>query len=58
MTEGQITKKDDDKMDEKKNKNFGYYLGQAFGIVLVGCLAAISIALTYKIIMRILYRGD
>ena len=54
MTEGQITKKDDGKMDEKKNKNFGYYLGQAFGIVLVGCLAAISITLTYKIIMWIL----
>ena len=54
MKENQITKKDDVKMDEKKNKNFGYYLGQAFGIVLVGCLASISIALTYKIIMWIL----
>lgn len=52
MTEGQIAKTDDVKMD--KNKNFGYYLGQAFSIVLVGCLAAISIALTYKIIMWIL----
>lgn len=52
MTEGQITKTDDVKMD--KNKNLGYYLGQALGIVLVGCLAAISIALTYKIIMWIL----
>lgn len=54
MTEGQITKTDYVKMDEKKNKNLGYYLGQALGIVLVGCLAAISIALTYKIIMWIL----
>lgn len=54
MTEGQITKTDDVKMGEKKNKNLGYYLGQAFSIVLVGCLAAISIALTYKIIMWIL----
>ena len=54
MIEGQMTKKDDVKMDEKKNKNFGYYLGQAFSIVLVGCLASISIALTYKIIMWIL----
>lgn len=52
MTEGQITKTDDVKMD--KNKNFGYYLDQAFGIVLVGCLAAISIAVTYKIILWIL----
>ena len=54
MTEGQITKTDDVKMGEKKNKNLGYYLGQAFGIVLVGCLAAISIAVTYKIILWIL----
>ena len=53
-TESQIAKKDVVKMDEKKNKNLGYYLGQALGIVLVGCLAAISIALTYKIIMWIL----
>ena len=54
MIEGQMTKKDDVKMDQKKNKHFGYYLGQAFSIVLVGCLASISIALTYKIIMWIL----
>ena len=54
MAEDQITKKDDDKMDEKKNKNFGYYLGQALGLVLVGCMAAISIAVTYKIILWIL----
>ena len=54
MTEDQITKKDYVKMDEKKNKNLGYYLGQAFSIVLVGCLAAISIAVTYKIILWIL----
>ena len=54
MTEDQITKKDYVKMDEKKNKNLGYYLGQALGLVLVGCLAAISITLTYKIILWIL----
>ena len=54
MTENQITKKDDVKMDEKKNKNFGYYLGQTLAFVLVGCLAAISIAVTYKIILWIL----
>ena len=54
MTEDQITKKDDVKMDEKKNKNFGYYLGQTLAFVLVGCLAAISIAVTYKIILWIL----
>ena len=54
MTESQITKKDDVKMDEKKNKNFGYYLGQTLAFVLVGCLAAISIAVTYKIILWIL----
>ena len=41
-------------MDEKKNKNFGYYLGQALGLVLVGCLSAICIALTVKIIMFIM----
>ena len=41
-------------MDEKKNKNFGYYLGQTLAFVLVGCLAAISIAVTYKIILWIL----
>ena len=54
MTEDQITKKDDVKMDEKKNKNFGYYLGQAVGIVLVGCISAIGIALTIKFILWIL----
>lgn len=54
MTEGQITKMDDVKMEEKKNKNFGYYLGQTLAFVLVGCLAAISIAVTYKIILWIL----
>ena len=41
-------------MDEKKNKNFGYYLGQVLGLVLVGGMAAISIAVTYKIILWIL----
>ena len=41
-------------MDEKKNKNFGYHLGQALGLVLVGCMADISIAITYKIILWIL----
>lgn len=41
-------------MDEKKNKNFGYYLGQAFSIVIFACLAAISVALTYKFILWIM----
>ena len=55
MTEGQINNKDNlDVKEGNKNKNFGYYLGQAFSIVLVGCLASISIALTYKIILWIL----
>ena len=56
MTEDQITKKDDVKMDEKKNKRFDidYYLGQAVGIVLVGCISAIDIALTIKFILWIL----
>ena len=56
MTEGQINNKDNlDVKEGNKSKNFGYYLGQALAFVLVGCLAAISIALTYKIIMWVLY---
>ena len=56
MTEGQINNKNDlDVKEENKNKNFGYYLGQALAFVLVGCLSAISIAVTYKIIMWVLY---
>ena len=43
-----------DMKEENKNKNFGYYLGQALAFVLVGCLAAVSIAVTYKIILWIL----
>ena len=55
MTEGLSNNKINfDVKKGNKNKNFGYYLGQALAFVLVGCLAAISIALTYKIIMWIL----
>ena len=55
MTEGQINNKNNLDMKEgNKNKNFGYYLGQALAFVLVGCLAAVSIAVTYKIILWIL----
>lgn len=55
MVEGQInTKNNLDVKEENKNKNFGYYLGQALAFVLVGCLAAVSIAVTYKIILWIL----
>ena len=56
MTEGQInTKNNLDVKEGNKNKNLGYYLGQALAFVLVGCLAAISIVVTYKIIMWVLY---
>lgn len=41
-------------MDENNKKDFSYILGRAFGVVLVGCLAAISIACTVKVIMLIL----
>ena len=55
MTEGQINNKDNLNVEEgNKNKNFGYYLGQTLAFVLVGCLAAVSIAVTYKIILWIL----
>ena len=55
MTEGQINNKNNlDAKEGNKNKNFGYYLGQARAFVLVGCLAAVSIAVTYKIILWIL----
>ena len=54
MAEDQITKKGDIKMDEKKNKTLDYYLGQVVGIVLVGCISAIGIALTIKFILWIL----
>ena len=55
MTEGLSNNKINlDMKEENKNKNFGYYLGQALAFVLVGCLAAVSIAVTYKIILWIL----
>ena len=55
MTEGQINNKDNLNVEEgTKNKSFGYYLGQTLAFVLVGCLAAVSIAVTYKIILWIL----
>ena len=38
----------------KDNKDFGYMLGRAFGVIIVGCLAAIAIATTIRLIMWIL----
>ena len=38
----------------KDNKDLGYRLGRAFGVIIVGCLSAISIATTIKLIMWIL----
>ena len=54
MVEGPVSKNNNLIVKEENNKTLDYYLGQAVGIVLVGCLAAISIALTYKIILWIL----
>ena len=54
MVEGPVSKNDNLVAKEENNRTLGYYLGQALGLVLVGCLAAISIALTYKIILWIL----
>ena len=54
MVEGPVSKNNNLVAKEENNKTLGYYLGQALGLVLVGCLAAISIALTYKIILWIL----
>ena len=54
MVEGPVSKNDNLAVKEENNKSLVYYLGQALGLVLVGCLAAISIALTYKIILWIL----
>ena len=43
-------------MDERKNetKEFGYAMGRAFGVVLVGCLTAIIVATTVRIVMWII----
>lgn len=45
-------------MTEDKNtkvtKDFGYMLGRVFGTIIVGCLAAIAIATTIRLIMWIL----
>lgn len=42
-------------MKEDKNaKDFGYMLGRVFGTIIVGCLAAIAIATTVRLIMWIL----
>lgn len=40
--------------DTKHTKEFGYILGRAFGLCMVGCLMALSIATTVKLIMWIL----
>ena len=54
MVEGPVSKNDNLIVKEENNKTLGYYLGQAVGIVLVGCLSAICIVLTIKIIMFIM----
>ena len=54
MVERPVSKNDNLIVKEENNKTLGYYLGQAVGIVLVGCLSAICIALTVKIIMFII----
>ena len=54
MVEGPDSKNNNLIVKEENNKTLGYYLGQAVGIVLVGCLSAICIALTIKIIMFIM----
>lgn len=54
MVEGPVSKNNNLVTEEENNKTLGYYLGQAVGIVLVGCLSAICIALTIKIIMFIM----
>ena len=54
MVEGPVSKNNNLIVKEENNKTLDYYLGQAVGIVLVGCMAAISIAVTYKIILWIL----
>ena len=54
MVEGPVSKNNNLIVKEENNKTLDYYLGQAVGIVLVGCLSAICIALTIKIIMFIM----
>ena len=54
MVERPVSKNNNLIVKEENNKTLGYYLGQAVGIVLVGCLSAICIALTVKIIMFIM----
>ena len=54
MVEGPVSKNDNLVAKEENNRTLGYYLGQAVGIVLVGCISAIGIALTIKIILWIL----
>ena len=54
MVERPVSKNDNLAVKEKNNKSLDYYLGQAVGIVLVGCISAICIALTVKFILWIL----
>lgn len=54
MVEGPDSKNDNLIVKEENNRTLGYYLGQAVGIVSVGCLSAICIALTIKIIMFVM----
>lgn len=39
---------------ENKKKDFGYILGRVFGAIVVGCVAAITIAATVRVIAWIL----
>ena len=54
MVEGPVSKNDNLIAKEENNRTLGYYLGQAVGIILVGCISAIGIALTIKFILWIL----
>lgn len=38
----------------KEKKNVGWFVGNAFGVVLAGCLISLAITLTVKIITMIL----
>lgn len=39
-------------MDDKNNKTLGYRIGEAVGIVLVLCTAALAIALTVSVTIK------
>ena len=54
MLEVPVSKNNNLIVKEENNKTLDYYLGQVVGIVLVGCISAIGIALTIKFILWIL----